>query len=135
MIQTSVSQKLYDIRSEPFDDPNSDHHSVFFVDAGDDAFLVFEVPKRLTTVESPELILVFLPPGGSLSSSPLDRFKFFGVLGRSERSETSEGGSGSLLPFSHSRRCRRYIAIVALASVTRRSNAPLLGFVFRTLEP
>ena len=117
-ITIQTSQKLYDIRSEPFDDPSSAHHSVFFVDAGDDVLFVFGGPGRLRTVESPELIPFCLRPGGSSSSSPFERLRFFGVLWKFERSESSEGGNSSLFPFSHSRRYRRYTAMVALASVT-----------------
>ena len=114
----NMTQKLYDIRNEPFDGPDSNHQSVFFLDARDDVFFVFEGPKRLTTGVSPEPVLFFPPPGGSLTPSPLKRFRFFGLREGSERS----GSSDSNRPFSHSRRCRRNIAIVALASVTWMGN-------------
>jgi len=55
-----MPQELYGIRSEPFDDPSSDHHSVFLFDISD-VFCLFE---GLTTVESPELIPIFPPSGG-----------------------------------------------------------------------
>ena len=103
----NISQKFYDIRSDPFDDPSSDHHSAFFLDANDDVVFVFEGSKRLTTVESPVLLPL-----------PAERFRFFNARARSERSVASCGGNGKLFPFSHSRRCRRYTAIAALASVT-----------------
>ena len=111
----NVSQIFYDIRSEPFDDPSSDHHSVFFFDAGGGVFFVVEGSECLATVERPELIPFFPPLVESPPPSPLERFRF---LGFRVGSEGSEGGNNSLFPFSHSRRWSRYIAIVALASVT-----------------
>ena len=116
----NVTQKLYGIRSEPFDDPSSDHQSAFSLDAsdGDDVFFVSEGPKRLTTDAGPELLPFFPPPGGSLTPSPLERLRFFRVREGTERSQSSDCCNGSFLPFSHSWRWRRYIAIVALASVT-----------------
>jgi len=83
------------------------HQLLLAVFAG--AFVVV-CSVRFTIVESPELT-PFLPlPGGADSSGMLlsEHFCCF---------DTPGGGNG-LNPFSHSFRCRRNTAIVALASVT-----------------
>lgn len=69
---------------------------------------------RFTIVESPELT-PFLPSPGGVSSSCVslsERFLFF-----------DEPAPSGLNPFSHSFRCIRNTAIVALASVTCPSSA------------
>jgi hypothetical protein len=111
-------KKLYDIRSEFFEDPSSNHHLVFFFNATDDVLFVFEGSKRLTTVEGPVLIPFIPPPGGSSSASRPEPFRFFGVREVSGRSGSWGDGNWIFFPFSQWLRWRRYIAIVALASVT-----------------
>ena len=101
---------LYPVLSliDPFPAPPSSFHHLAFAPPSDPD------PPRLTTVDKPELIS-FLPPPKNLgdceppSSSPVfSCFCFF---------EVDLCSLVGCTPFSHSFRCNRYTAIVALAFV------------------
>jgi hypothetical protein len=117
IVQCSLHVKLYPAYSliDPLDlpepPPSSFHHLLFSPPPDPDLL------PRITTVDKPELT-PFLPPPGNLfrcasrapSSSPASScFRFL------ELDPCSPTGR---MLFSHSFRCNRYTAIVALASVT-----------------
>ena len=103
---------LYPVLSliDPFPAPPSAFHHLVFSPPPDP-----NPPRLVTTVDKPELTPFRAPPENlcdcepSSSSPILSRFRFF---------EVDRCSLVGCMPFSHSFRCNRYTAIVALASVT-----------------